>query len=192
MSSKAAALYSKDDSGSRHEPIPGSNVQTKDRISLLTHEILVSGLLKEGLEPATAAFRSNLCESLASVAADGGGDWVEMPDLCTFFEYHLGSALINALFGKELLDSDPAFLANLWQYDQEVISLAKRIPRFVCERGYRLRDYLLASIENWHCGQYANTDWSTKMMRDRYCMLSKAAGQDGEALASTDLALVWA
>ncbi|RYP77924.1 hypothetical protein DL769_003297 [Monosporascus sp. CRB-8-3] len=89
MRQEAVNAYLADTSGSRQKPIPGSNHRIQDRISFITHENLVSGLLKDGLRPAAHRFEKFLGQSLH--AADIGHEWEEVADMGKFFEQHLGA-----------------------------------------------------------------------------------------------------
>lgn len=202
MKQAAADAYLADTSGTRHEPIPGSTPGIRDRISYQTHENLVSGLLKEGLDPATDRFRNSLQESFKEL--DVGHDWAYMPDMMEFFQHHHGTALIRTLFGDELLLQQPDFIPKLWQYDAEVLSLAQGLPRLWRSNGYRVRDRLIAAVQTWQANatsspnrpshednSHSDPVWGTKMMRQRYEILLNATGQDETSVASTNLAFIW-
>lgn len=204
MGKVAVSAYLADTSGSRQKPITGSRPGPHDRISFMTHENLVSGLLKEGLEPAALCFEKYLIQSLQTAGI--GNEWREEEDMAKFFEHHLGSSLIRALFGEELFHQQPCFMEDLWEYDKGVMDLARRLPRIWISRTYRLRDKLLTSVQRWHARAFACTTheqegcddrdadrlWGTKMMKERYLALLSATGQDEQSVASTDLALIWA
>lgn len=209
MGQKAAKAYANDTSGARPKHIPGSSPNRPgDRIIFITHENLVSGLLKDGLEPITQRFQNYFAQTLQSFDSyKTDAEWIEGADLVAFCEKHLGSSLIRALFGDHLLDQNPDFLPGLWEYDKRIALLASRIPRFLAPGAYRIRDRLLHCIKNWHAAAVANTEnsryepqsggyadplWGTKMMRERYQALLSATGQDKNSVASADLAVIWA
>ncbi|KAM7202704.1 Cytochrome P450 [Rhypophila sp. PSN 637] len=209
MGHAAAKAYANDTSGARLKPIPGSSAgRPEDRIILITHENLVSGLLKDGLEPITQRFQKYFAETLQSLDIHTRDrEWIEGPDLVFFFEQHLGASLIRTLFGDHLLSQNPDFLPSLWEYDKRIELLASRVPRFLAPRVYRLRDKLLQWVKNWHADAVAHTkshrhdaenhsysdpSWGTKMMRERYQGLFRATGQDKDSVASADLAVIWA
>ena len=148
MSQKAVNTYINDNSGSQHKPTLGSNVRTQGRVSYQTHESLLKGLLGSGLAPTTDRFEREWTESLSS--SNIGCEWQYLPDLLEFFENYLGSAVLKAFLGQELLSRNPSFVHELWTYDKVVMSLAKRLPRFCMPEAYALRDRLLLSIKRWH------------------------------------------
>jgi hypothetical protein len=204
MDQKAVNVYISDTSGSRPKPIPGNNVNEKGRVSYHTHENLLQGLLLAGLGPATERIEAALFDFLDSIPKTE--DWTHGADFTEFFEDHLGSSMLKALFGPLLLADSPNFNRDLWDYDKRVMSLAKRLPAFCIPEAYRLRDKLLDSILRWHqlasqrsaevgtpeAGEDADPFWGSEMMRERHKMLLGIEGQDLKSVASTDLGFIWA
>ena len=204
MAQKAVNSYHADTSGCQHKPIKGSYVQPQDRISYLTHENLLKGLLGTGLAPTSERFEKALTESLSSLSI--GDEWVEFPNLVELFENHVGGSVIKAIFGSALLSQDPNFVRDLWAYDKVVMNLARRVPKFWSPEPYRLRDKLLLCIKKWHALARAHSDrqesqvqreeaepfWGSEMIKDRHKMLLGVKDQDYDSLASTDLGFIWA
>lgn len=203
MARKAVRTYVTDTSGSQHKPIVGSNVHPQNRVSYPTHENLLKGLLGPGLAPTSDRFESALTESLSSSTVSK--EWVKFPDLPEFFENHVGSAVVQAIFGSTLLGQNPKFVRDLWAYDRDVMSLAKRLPAFWIPDAYEIRNKLLLSIKRWHAFARARSDkaqkpqiedsdqfWGCEMIRSRHKMLLGVKDQDFDSLASTDLGLIWA
>lgn len=203
MAQKAVNSYIADTSGTQHKPIAGSNVEPQNRVTYLTHESLLKGLLGADLGPASDRFESALTESLCSFGISR--EWDDFPDLLEFFEDHVGTAIIKAIFGSALLSQNPDFVRDLWAYDKEVMSLAKRLPAFWIPEAYRLRNKLLRSVKEWHTTARAHSDelkgmqnegadpvWGSEMIRNRYKMLLSVENQDFDSVASTDLGFIWA
>lgn len=168
-----------------------------------THESLSQGLLGTGLAPASQRFEQNLTESLDSL--DISDEWVDYPDLLRFMEDNIGAAIVKAIFGPVLLSQNPTFILDLWNFDDVVVSLAKRLPEFCIPRAYRVRGRLLRSIKQWHeharassAGVEAAPDedadpfWGSRMVRERNRMLLNVEHQDYNSVASTDLGFIWA
>ena len=79
------------------------------------------------------------------------------------------------------------------------------MPWFLIPRAYRVRERLLAQIQNWYRYarehyRYESVDaensqfdpfWGSAMNRERQKMLLSIDGQDDAAVASTDLGLIW-
>ncbi|EED13965.1 conserved hypothetical protein [Talaromyces stipitatus ATCC 10500] len=207
MDQNAVDVYVSDTSGSRHQPIPGSQTPSSRRVSYHTHENLVQGLLGSGLGPITYRMEASLLACL-NKAVPNSPDWTYGEDLTTFFEEHLGTAILQTLFGPLLLSENPNFNRNLWQYDKQIMALAKRLPAWLIPGPYRLRDELIRAVMKWHqratelseaspentLANESEVDayWGSAMMRERHQMLLKIEGQDLESVASTDLGLIWA
>lgn len=75
-----------------------------------------------------------------------GEERVGFPDLFVFFCNNVGKAVLESLFGPSLLAINPGFTDDLWEFDENVVHLAKRMPRFMIPGAYRVRERLLAQI----------------------------------------------
>ncbi|CAE7194177.1 hypothetical protein P3342_009588 [Pyrenophora teres f. teres] len=203
MREKAIKTYTDDDSGPYRKPHPNSNVAPHNRIDFLTHDSLLRGLTGSSMLPTFQRFQTIVKRNLDAQAI--GEDWVEMPDLLAFFRDSVGKATLEALFGPSLLEINPNFVNDLWEFDGQVRNLAKRLPRFMVPKAYRVRDRLKDQIQSWY--QYARQHfqdeaahndskdwdpyWGSVMNRERQKTILSIDGQDDAALASTDLGLIW-
>ncbi|PWY88576.1 cytochrome P450 [Aspergillus sclerotioniger CBS 115572] len=207
MKQKAVDVYVSDTSGSRQRPIAGSKTPPNCRVSYHTHENLIQGLLGSGLGPTTERFDAALYASLDK-AVPISHSWTYKEDFTQFFEDHLGTAMLETLYGPLLLAANPDFNRKLWQYDKHIMALAKRLPAWMIPGAYRLRDELLRAIMKWHRQATelttettkqtnsnqgdADPHWGSAMMRERNKMLLKIDRQDPQSVASTDLGFIWA
>ncbi|KAJ5738159.1 hypothetical protein N7493_001314 [Penicillium malachiteum] len=207
MEQKAVDVYVADTSGSREKQIPGSNLPSNHRVSYHTHEGLVDGLLGSGVDSIGQRIETTLRSALTEAVPEPN-EWIYETDLTTFFEEHLGSAIIEGLFGPLLVSENLSFNQTLWQYDKHVMTLAKRLPKWLIPEAYRLRDRLVQIILSCHeqatqlsqlvshsgscSGGDSHPYWGSVMMQKRYKMLLGIAGQDSRSVASTDLAFIWA
>jgi hypothetical protein len=202
MKEKAVDVYMADTSGSRQRPIAGSNVPSQARIGLATHENLATMFQGAGLDEATGRFEAKFLESVGT--SQIGDKWSHFSDLTKFLEIHLGQAILEALFGT-LLTQQKDFVEDIFEYDRHVMDLARKFPSLLAPRAHRARKKVLRSIKNWHsqCQAYerlenekrddaTDTPWITDAMVERHRILSQIEGQDGDAVASADLALIWA
>jgi hypothetical protein len=203
MKQKAADTYFNDTSGARLKPIPGSNVPITSRIGLPTHENLSHGLLGPGLDQVTIRFAREFQTQLQSCQITE--DWSHFPDLVRFVENLVGGAVLRAMFGPLLLEQGD-FLRDLFVYDRSVMDLARRLPVFLAPSAHRAKAKVLKGIKQWHRAAAAQYDpdyvspfddgfepaWGCAMMRDRQRMLLNIDNQDQDAVASADLALIWA
>ena len=202
MSRKAADIYYKDTSGPRTKPNNGSETSPHNRIYYKTHETLLDGLLRQGLQPMTDRLEVELRSSITSLQISD--DWTNFPDLMEFYQIFLGTVVIKTVFGSTLLSQNPDFVQDLWDFDPLVMNLARRLPIVFAPKAYRLRRKLLQCIKRWHT--YARTHsagyesdgdqdgdpyWGCKMIRDRYATLCDTENQDHYSVASTDLAFIW-
>ena len=202
MKSEAVEVYMSDTSGARQKPIPGSKVPDDARIGLLTHQNLSSIFSGTGLERITGRFEDAFKERLHNLPIGDG--WNHFPDFTSFVETQIGAPILRALFGRRLLDQS-GFLESLFVYDRHIMNLARRLPFLLAPRAYRARRRVLRSIKTWHqeVKQAEHADdapydkrkdsaWGSDTMRDRHRILSQITRQDADALASADLALIWA
>lgn len=126
MSGHAASIYFKDTSGPGKKPILGSKTKPADRIYYKTHETLLDGLLRQGLAPMTDRLEVEMRASISSLQISD--DWTNFPDLLKFYQLFLGTAVIKRVFGSTILSQNPDFVQDLWDFDEVVMSLAKRLP----------------------------------------------------------------
>jgi len=204
MSKAAAAAYDRDTSGSREKPIAGSRVGEHGRIGHVTHANLAQGLLVDGLEPMTGRFHAALSQALE--ACEIGQDWKHYDDLAAFFEDVLGRAVLESVFGPLLLQTNPTFVRDLFEYDKTVMDLARRVPWFLKPLPYRLRGVLVESVKRWHAAASSSSSssvpepdsstawagWGSSMLQARYEKLMQCDSQDADSVASANFALLWA
>ncbi|EMD96663.1 hypothetical protein COCC4DRAFT_209279 [Bipolaris maydis ATCC 48331] len=201
MHERGIEAYTADDSGPYRKPHPFSKVEPHDRIDFLTHDSLLRGLTSNSMLPTFERFQTILKRNLD--AEDIGDEWIEQPDLFALFRNTVGKAVLESLFGPSLLAINPNFIQDLWEFDEQVVNLAKRFPRFLIPSAFRVRERLLAQIQNWYnyarqhfrdtSAQDTQWDpyWGSVMNRERQSMLLSISGQDDAAVASTDLGLIW-
>lgn len=175
-----------------------------NRVDYLIHKDLLRAFggagLNQSYERCTALLRASL---LATTSNDVGGRWVEMPDLLTFYRHLLGGAIIEGLYGPTLLRLNSNFLADIWSFDEAVPYFVRLVPTLFNRQGHQARARLVASILRWyayareHCDESALNEndmdqfWGSELMRSRQRVLLAADGQNSEALATSDLGLIW-
>jgi hypothetical protein len=200
MQEEAVQVYTSDTSGSRSKPISGSQVAPSARIGHSTHEILTKSLLGQGLENSTKRFETAFYDSIDTLAI--GDDWVSYPDLTAFMELTIGTPIVKSLFGSLLLQEN-MFIRDLFEYDKGVMHLATQLPFILAPKAHMAKWKMLRSIKRWHqragdyCAQNVGQEakdfaWGGDMMKQRQETLSKIDKQDSTAIASADLALIWA
>ena len=197
------STYKADDSGHYPERHPGSLVEPHNRIDFLTHESTVRFLSGPNLVRMFERFSRNLTDRLATI--DAIADWEEIPDFLGFIQRELGTTVLEAITGPQLLVQNPTFVEDLFKYDSVVPILSKGIPRYMAKEAYKIRDKMLFMIKNWHAYARENFDerlvdadgdfdpfWGSEHIRYRQKVFSNVDGYDHDALASSDLGLIWA
>lgn len=203
MPKHALAAYKADDSGSHRRPHPESEIASRNRVDFLTHVDLFKAFGGPGLNRSFTRCSGNFRHNLVDL--DISTEWVEMPDLCAFFQEQLGAAVLKGLYGPALLKLNPNFLQDLWIFDKATPKFAKMMPRCLIPSAYRARERLLGSIRLWYTYARNNFDesvigpdgdadpyWGSQLVRSRQKVLSDIDDQDDDALASADLGLIWA
>lgn len=148
-------------------------------------------------------FSRSLSDRLEAV--DVGADWRELPDLLEFIQMEVSTAVLEATTGPQLVAQNPTFVSDLFKYDSAVPILSKGVPRCMAPEAYRTRDKMLYMIKNWHAYARQHFDnnligadgdfdpfWGSEHMRYRQKTLLNVDGFDEDALASSDLGLIWA
>lgn len=203
MHSKSLSAYKADDSGHHYERYPGSMTEPHNRIDFLTHEMFAKFLSGPSLSRMFERFSQGLLDRLEAV--DVGADWKEIPDLLEFIQMEVSAAILEAITGPQLLAQNPTFVSDLFKYDSAVPTLSKGVPRCIAPEAYRIRDKMLHMIKKWHAYARKHFDdnligadgdfdpfWGSEHMRYRQKTLLNVDGFDEDALASSDLGLIWA
>lgn len=202
MHSRALHTYQADTSGPFSQPFKGSNTPERNRLDHFTHEAFKKAFTGPSLATTTQRFMHNVKNRFNSV--DISDDWTEMPDLVQFFRTAHGSALIEAVFGPALLEINPTFMDDLWNFDDGVPWLARLVPSFINGEPYRARKAVRDQLKKWYAFARANftTDcidgdgdgdpyWGSALIRELHSKYLQADNYDDDALASADLALAW-
>ena len=197
------SAYKADDSGHRSEPYPNSMIEPHNRINFLTHDSLVRFLSGPSLILLFERFNRSLSDRLAAVEI--GADWIQIPDFLEFIQMELSTAVLEATTGPQLVARNPTFVSDLFKYDSVIPTLSKRLPRCMAPKAYTIRDKMLCMIKNWHAYAREHFDeqlvdpngdydpfWGSEHIRYRQKILLNVDGFDEDAMASSDLGLIWA
>ena len=202
MHAKSLSVYEADDSGDRAEPYPGSTTASHNRIDFLTHASLVKFLSGPSLSRLFERFNKSLADRFNTLAIDS--EWEEIPDLLDFIQMELSTAVLEAMMGPQLIGQNPTFVEDLFKYDSAIPALSKGLPRFMDPNAYAARDRMLFMIKRWHAYAREHFDegvvsldgdfdpfWGSEHMRYRQKVLWNVDGFDADAIASSDLGLIW-
>ena len=122
---------------------------------------------------------------------DAVADWEEIPDFLGFIQKKLGTTVLEAITGPQLLVQNPTFVENLFKYDSFVPIPSKGIPRGMAKEAYKIRDKMLFIIKIWHAYGRENHDewlvdtdgdfdpfWGSEHIRYRQKVFSNVNGYD--------------
>jgi hypothetical protein len=202
-SKKIIAFYDADDSGMAAKARPGSKVKPEDRVYYFQIRTAHRYLSGQHLHSLNERFAATLDRDLDRLEI--GSDWVEFADLYRFLQLTVTHSSIETVFGEKLLELNPSFVEDFWDFEVNAPALLHCMPRWIAPTGYRVRDKLIKSFEKWHAYANANYDCSktgpedpewepnfgSKLIRTRQDGLLKMEPMDAEARASEDLGLMF-
>lgn len=201
MPQRSLSLYAADNSGPFPKPYPGSNVLPENRIHRILNEGIERALTGSGFDPTLRRFREFFMSQINEINASE--EWIEIADFRKFIHKTLGLSLIQAIFSPSLVQINPTFMDDLFEFDQALPSLATGIPSLIMPNPYKVRRRLHNHFKRWY--SYArqnftessiNDDkdgdpfWGSNWMRQRQKALEKV--QDEDTLAAGDLGVAWA
>lgn len=203
MRSRPLSVYAADDSGDRAEPHQGSMTEPRNRIDFLTHDSLVKYLSGPSLLRLFERFDRNLSSRLLALNIDT--EWKVIPDFLGFIQAELSTAVLEAIMGPQLVAQNPTFVEDLFEYDSAIPILSKGLPRLLYPKAYAIRDRMLSMIKRWYAFAKDNFTedvvdadgdfdpfWGSEHMRHRQNVLRNVDNFDDDAMASSDLGLIWA
>jgi len=202
-SKKILSFYGADDSGLASKARSGCNVRPEDRVYYFQIRTAHKYLSGKHLQAINERFTNTLDRDLT--ALDVGDEWVEYPDLYRFLQLTVTHSSIETVFGTKLLELNPTFVEDFWEFEINAPNLLHAKPRWLIPGAFRARDKLLKSIMKWHA--YANSqfdcsrigpeepEWEpnfgSRLIRARQDGLLKMEPMDAEARASEDLGLMF-
>ena len=196
----ALKIFEADDSGMRTHPTPWSTVNEDYRIYHLTHKMTTQLMSGPGLKPLASRFSANLSSLIRNM--DVSLDWQDLPDMYSFIRGPVFRAAVESMCGPNILLINPTFERDFWDFDDHVLHLLKRYPRWLVPHAWKSREKCIQAVANWH--HYAkdacqNLDtkeyepqFGAKHMRARQLCFSRMKGMTAAALATLDLGILWA
>ena len=125
-------------------------------------------------------------------------------DLAAFFKTDLTKVVLDAICGKELLRLSPDFLDNFWVFNDGLNGFLTHDSKLFGTRSNHARNQSLRAIERWQSEAARNFDpemidsdgadpyWGSRFFRERYAMMQGLEGYDTKAMASQELAFLYA
>ena len=81
--------------------------------------------------------------------ADGASEWVTVPDLFEFVQYHITRAITESLMGSAITEEYPQLYTDQWLFMDRSVDMVTKLPRFIIPTAYAARDRLLANLKRW-------------------------------------------
>lgn len=202
MPDKALQTYASDKSGISTKPYPESNVAPHNRVDYLTHVGLVRFLNGDGLAGFYRRWQAGFIQRLQVLEI--GKEWMDMPDLMSFWEETFGVAVIEAYTGPILRSVNPDFMRDLREYDFYVPDLSRGLPRWMTPKAYATRDKLITTVLQWHAiaralfhesaikpDGDADPYWGSYFIRERQKLFGAMDNFDYRAYAASDMGFIW-
>ncbi|KAE8384176.1 cytochrome P450 [Aspergillus alliaceus] len=201
--SHAMHLYRNDNSGIDPTPLPGTHVPPEQRVYFHQHQSAHRFLTGQALRRMTERFMRLLSDEINDDTRIGG-EWVQLPDLYSFWKSRIFHAAVKALCGPYLLSLTPSFEEDFWEYVDEMPTLMKSMPRWMVPKAYGARDRVFAAVKTWHRFARAHSDyrqnspedpdwdeyWGASWLKVRQQFGRDTGCMDDDALAAEDIALL--
>lgn len=200
--------YRADDSGPLAKPFPGSNpnLPPEGRIDHLLHNSFNQAFSGPGLAPTTQRFRHALQSKIKAMGIINNTNWSLVDDFFELFGKTAVTALSQAIYGPLLLQMHEDIVDDLWNYDEVLPWLARGIPRILMPGPRRIRDNIRSKLRDWYVHarrDFRDSDvsadgdgdpiWGSRLVRYLHQVLHfERRTHDDNAMASHDLALLWA
>jgi hypothetical protein len=195
-------MHFKDDSGDSPKPIPGTNIEPRNRISFHIRQSTRRLLTGPGIRPLMNGFQCRLSSRLHDLEFDS--DWTYHSSFEDLVQTLVMSAAIDALCGKAFLSQHPNFISDFWTLDNCANALFMGVPRVFAREAYRARERGLAAVKQWEQWARENFDsstvdsnsndpfWGTEFFRKRQEVLSGVDNFNVDDIAAEDFGFIWA
>ena len=201
----ARHVFERDNTGVSSQPLEGSNdLEPHNRVFAITHRSLHGHLQGIGLKELAARFLYFL-EAELSALDIGPDEWTAIPDFYDLLKKSIFKASTTALCGPTLFELNPDLTDDFWEFDTHIAKLFKNLPRWMIPRSFAVRDKMKASITKWHlyAGERFDPDdealqkleweelFGTRLMRMRQTDFAGVDGLNEDAIAASDLGMIW-
>ncbi|MCJ1314666.1 hypothetical protein MMC25_008348 [Agyrium rufum] len=200
---KTMRFYRADNSGVNIRPHPDSSIKQEHRIYYHNFRTTHDFLTGQGLRKFAYRMQANLRTMVSKTEASS--QWTEYKDLYVFVQQLLFPAAVEAMCGPVLLSLSPTFTSDFWEFDNHFPFFFKKYPRWLIPKGFRARDRLLQAVKSWLTYAHANFDQSmvsadgdwdplfgSQFIRSRQDYCGKMADMSENAIASSELGMIWA
>lgn len=203
MNANAAEIYNQDDSGINQTSNPRSKVAAHNRLDYFTHWSFgkyLSG--NDHMIKLFNRFEKTFTNRLEALGIDEG--WSQKTDIFEFWTAPLTASLIEASSGPLLECVNPNFTRDFNEFLPYIHPLIKGLPRWWIPRAYELRESLTRDVLQWQSiarARFHESDidsdgdadpwWGSQFIRERQKFFSKVDDWDYDAIARSDLGLIW-
>ena len=103
-------------------------------------------LMTDKVNELTAEFTRRLGQDLDSLYRDGPGQI----ELCRWLRTLMFRASTTALWGEKIFEVSPDLEEHFWQFDQDMLSLFFRLPKWLIPKAFLNRDTALDCVIKWN------------------------------------------
>ncbi|RYP51945.1 hypothetical protein DL768_002821 [Monosporascus sp. mg162] len=202
-SKKILSFYDADNSGMAAKAHARSKVKPEDRVFYFQIRTAHKYLSGQHLHSLNERFMATLDRDLD--AMNIGHEWVKYPDLYKFLQLTVTRSSIEAVYGRKLLELNPTFVEDFWEFEANARSFLRAMPRWLIPKAYHVREKLIKALVKSHA--YANNhfdcskicpeepEWEpnfgSRLIRTRQYLMLKMQPMDARARASEDLGLMF-
>lgn len=138
-----------DNSGFNTKPLPNTHVPHHRRFNYLESKA-TDDIHRHGAVVAFVQhFEENIENWVQNCDFPDNGEWVELPDLYKFMRKMVLRAATDALYGPDLLRRNPSLEEDFWEFDANVQTLCKGVPRILSPEPYRIRERCVRALLDW-------------------------------------------
>lgn len=202
-SKRIISFYKADNSGLAAKAHARSKVKPEDRVFYFQIHTAHKYLTGQHLYALNERFMATLDRDLD--AMDVGHEWVEYGDLYKFLQVTITHSSIETVYGKKLLELNPTFVEDFWEFEANAPSFLHAMPRWLIPRAYRVREKLIRAFMKSHAHANIHFDCSrigldepewepnfgSRLIRARQYHMLKMQPMDARARASEDLGLMF-
>lgn len=149
-------------------------------------------------------FQAELISHMHALGQSLTTDWTHWDDFMVLFKKDLTAVVLNTLCGQHLLQLSSKFLTDFWEFNDSIIHFLTLHKRLISNRKHEARNNALFAIEKWQRAAAQNFDsvmtdssgadawWGSAFFRERYAVMQRLEGYDSKAMASQELAFLYA
>ena len=125
--------------------------------------------------------------------------------LWSYLRHRMTEASVTALCGTKILELNPTFIEDFWDFDSSFVKLSQGFPRFAFRKGYEARDKILVAGQRWLAEAWKCYDWDgpdadaawdenfgARVIRTRERTFVETVGSTLESRASSQVGVIFA